>query len=101
MKKKNYTERNYELVKLYFKYNKNQHTSGEKLKQLFGLNTISLQGIIHDLRTEMTPIISCGKNGYKFTTNKDEIMKTYMSLTERAKSILVAANGLKEYLEKN
>lgn len=99
--KTNYSEQTYDLIKNYFLENKEKNISGQKLKDIFGLTTISLQSIIHDLRVEYWPIISSGKQGYKLTDDKDEIMKTYMSLVQRAKSILVAADGLKEYLEKN
>jgi len=98
MKKKNYTE-SYDTVLEYFIENKNKTISGDKIKQLFGLTTVKLQAIIHDLRVDNIPIISLGKNGYKLTEDVDEVMKTYMSLVERAKSILVAANGLKGYIE--
>jgi len=97
--KTSYTLKEYEEVEDFFLENKGKTISGEKIKALFGFTTVKLQSIIHDLRTEMWPIVSCGKNGYKFSEDKDEITKTYMSLTQRAKSILVAANGLKEYLE--
>jgi len=99
MKRKNYTKEDYEAVADYFFENKDKTISGEKIKQLFGLTTVKLQAIIHDLRVDNKPIISLGRNGYKLTEDKDEVMKTYMSLVERAKSILVAANGLKDYME--
>jgi len=99
MKRKNYAKEDYESVKLYFKYNKNQHISGRELEELFSITTSQNQAIIHDLRVNEVPIISCGNKGYKYTTNMDEITRTYMSLCGRGMSILVAANGLKGYLE--
>ena len=86
-------------IKNYLIKNKHRYISGDILKQQFNLTTIKLQKIIHDLRVNGEPIISGGYLGYKYTTDKQEIMKTYLSLKNRAISIHSAANGLMMSLE--
>jgi len=97
--KKKYTNTEYDLVKQHFIQNKNKNITGRKIEEMFGITTAKNQSIIHDLRVNKFPIISMGKNGYKYTTVEDEIVKTYMSLCARGMSVLVAANGLKQYLD--
>lgn len=92
--KKNYSNEDYEMIKKMFMENPDKHFSGDKIKLMFNINTIKLQSIIHDLRLENEPVVSCGNLGYKYTTNVEEIMATYQSLIGRANSILQAANGL-------
>jgi len=99
--KKNYELTDYELMLDFFMKNKTRKTTGDELKRLFGLNTIKLQSIIHDMRCNGIPILSYGNSGYGYNTNKEEIMKCYTSLMGRALSIIHSANGLQNYLEEN
>jgi len=92
--KKNYTQEQAELLLNYLKTNKHKTISGGQLKDLFQLTTTQLQGMIHDLRIQRQPIISKGNLGYNYSTDKEEILKTYMSLMKRGMSIIHAAQGL-------
>jgi len=87
-------------IKNYLKEQKHRYVSGDSLKHQFNLNTIKLQKIIHELRVEGEPIISGGNLGYRYSTDKQEIMKTYLSLKNRAMSILSASNGLLTSMER-
>jgi|GEM_PF-3325591 hypothetical protein len=96
---KNYTENQLELVLNYLKGNSHKTITGGEIKDLFQLTTIQLQGLIHQLRVMGQPIVSKGKLGYQYTTDKDELLKCYTSLMGRGTSIIQAANGLFNYID--
>ncbi len=56
---------------------------------------VQIRKIISELRQDGLPIIS-NSRGYYISYNEEEIHETYVSLMNRANSIIRAANGLKK-----
>jgi len=62
--------------------------------------TSQLREIINTLRTNGHPIVS-SSNGYKLTSDKQEIMACIQTLTSRIDKIQSATTGMMDYLENN
>lgn len=80
--------------------NKDRFFHSKELEKLLDINSKELRKIIHNLRVSSHPIIS-GLSGYKYTTNKLEIINCYNSLRKRSKSIYYASEGLLNYFVEN
>jgi len=89
----------YELMLEFFKENKEKKITGDSLKDLFNINHIGVQSLIHKMRVNREPILSHGNLGYSYSTDKEDIEKCYLSLMGRAISIIKSAEGLKNYLD--
>lgn len=91
-----YNRSDYQSIKDLFIVNRDRWYSGNFLKKEFKISTQVLQKIIHDLRVNGITIVSGGTNGYKYTTDKEEVMSCYLSLKGRAEAIDAAARGIYE-----
>ena len=59
-----------------------------------------LRKMVNGLRKQGHPIISCNR-GYKYSTNKIEIINCIIDLRGRANQILQACDGLQDYINGN
>jgi len=80
-----------------FLKNEGKSITGKFLKSLFVINTIQLQEGIRRLRLKGMPIVSRGTKGYAYVNDKEEIIKTALSLIGRGMKIIEVGNSMLEY----
>lgn len=69
---------------------------GDELVKLFELkDKVMLRKVINHLRMNGLTVISCGRCGYKYTTNKEELKQYCTKLQHRGLTILSVARQIK------
>ena len=71
---------------------------GNILREDFKLNTIQLQELIHDLRSEGEPIIANAQKGYCYTKDRKRLMDYISNAEGRINAMKQAVDGLKSSL---
>ena len=94
-----YKLHDYEDMRELFLKNKNKWYSGNYLKRYYDISTIKLQSIIHDMRIDRISIIAGGSKGYKYSTDREEIMTSGLSLVRRGKSVILSGEGLMDSIK--
>ncbi len=84
-----------ERIKILLMDNPNKWYKSEEIKIL--CEYADVRRAINQLRVNGLPIIS-GREGYKYTNNKNEIKQCYYKLRNRALIALTAANKLKKII---
>lgn len=83
-----------EQLKMLFLKNEGRYYTGKFLQSLLVLNKMGVQDGIRKLREDNIPIVSRGVNGYTYSTDKEEILKTGLSLKNRGQKIVDIGNQM-------
>jgi predicted DNA-binding transcriptional regulator YafY len=73
-------------------------STAKELGTLFGVDGATIRRIINEYRSDGIPICA-NHNGYYYSENPEEIVKTVASLKRRVASIQNAINGLLKNVE--